>query len=492
MLLNEYLWSGNPRGMHISSAFSSLNVWRYSGAHFGWIKLVVTDTRYVGDAATFLAAGITPIVRVWRPTFGAAPFNAELLGIYQAYINAGVKWFEFYNEPNQLVEWPEGTDVHWRNTDTLIRPMMDNWLLWAEYIISQGAYPGFIPLAETGFDALAAVRWLEAFMDYLAQAHNARFRNIIANGLFAATHPYVINHYYQEAPGQPATARPPEQQRAGEGGWHFEYPYDPISQASEPGITVASGPAWKPHGDPVGLIAMGQLFNEKLAQLFGTGVVPVVGTEGGIWPFPHPGQPSHQPDPRYPPITFESHGEATLAMFEWIATSAPAWFFGVCLWKEDEYYDLVRARAIDRLEQTPPLLKLVPASGAASPYAPVSPDDLPGPGPIHGEPDFHMVILAPGLEPRWFFETAKPYWNTFRPIVTSVTDFMDFFPYSKSLAMTIITPIDQVEAVRSTVTERFPHALLDIIIAEGDLRNVGDLLNARVWTNKRFGDRDPT
>lgn len=489
MLLNEYIWSGNPRGMHSTSAFHSLPIARYSGAHFGWVKMLVTDARYVGDAANFLAAGITPIVRVWRPNFGAKPLDSELLGIYQAYISTGVRWFEFYNEPNQLVEWPEGTDVNWRNMDNIIRPLMDNWLLWAEYIVSQRAYPGFIPLAETGFDALAAVRWLEAFMNYLAQSQNNRFRNIITNGLFAATHPYIINHYYQEVPGQLGVARPPEQQRAGEGGWHFEYPYDPISQASEPGITVANGPAWKPNGDPVGLIAMGQLFNEKLAELFGTGVVPVVGTEGGIWPFPHPGQPAYQPDPRYPPITYDSHGEATLAMFEWCATTAPPWFFGVCLWKEDEYYDLVRARAIDRLEQTTPLTKFVPATGTASPYAPISLDDLPGPGPIDGAPDFHMVILAPNLEPRWFFETARPYWNTFRPIVTSITDFMDFFPYSKSLAMTIITPIDQVEAVRQTVTERFPNALLDIIIAEGDLRNVSDLLNARVWTEKRFGDR---
>jgi hypothetical protein len=472
--------------MHISDAGASIHHDRYVSAHFGWVKLVVADTRFVNDAARFIAEGVTPIVRTWRREFGASPYDRDLRSITVAYLNAGVKWFEFYNEPNQSVEWPPGVQVDWRNTDGVIRPLMDNWMVWAEYIASLGAYPGFIPLSETGYDPLASSRWMDAFLNYLAQNYRDRFRSLLNSGLFAATHPYILNHFYQEVPGFPGTPRPPEQQYAGEGGWHFEYPYDAISQASEPGVSVTSGPPWKPSGDPVGLAAMGQLFNERAATLFGANAVPVVGTEGGIWPFPYPGSAPSQPDPRYPPVTFDSHAEATLAMFEWIAQQAPPWFFGVCLWKEDEYYDRIHAKAIDRLEQTAPILKPVPPTATVGTLGAGA--HPPGPGPVHGEPDFHMVLLAPGLEPRWFFETAQPYWDRFRPIVTTSTDFIGFFTYDKSLAATIIAPPAALDAMKTAILEKYPNVLIDPIVAVGsDLSSVINVFTKRVYLNQRFG-----
>jgi hypothetical protein len=484
MLLTDYQWSGNVRGMHITGAGSSIDHGRYTRAKFGWVKLVVEDARYVSDVAQFLAEGITPIVRLYRRSPGAAPVTNEQLSVCQAYINAGAKWFELFNEPNQNVEWPAGTWVDWRNTDSMIRPLMDNWLLWAEYIVSQRAYPGFIALSESDFDPAAAVRWMEAFLNFLAQTYYDRFSHVLNNGLFVATHPYLLNHFYQEVPGNPLAYRQPQEQQAWGGGWHFEYPYDPISQNSEPGITIYSGPPWKPHGDPVGLLAMGQMFNERAASLFGANAVPVVGTEGGIWPFPHLGQPPIQPDPRYPPITFESHAEATVAVFEWMVNVAPAWFFGLCLWKEDEYYDLIRARAIDLLENSTPLVKAVPGTAVANVIDLTSQR---GPGPVHGEPDFHIVFLASDIEPHWFFDTGQHYWNMFRPIVTRVTDFMDFFPYNKSLAATIIAKADSAEMMKSLIREHYPNVRIDLILAENDLSNVGNVLNERVWTKRRFG-----
>lgn len=482
MRLDQYVWSRNPRGMHTTDAGSSIDHGRYLSAHFGWVKLLVTDTRFVNDAIRFIAEGITPIVRIWRPQFGADPYNRDLRSITVAYINAGVKWYEFYNEPNQPVEWPPGTWVDWRN-DGIVRPMIDNWIIWAEYIASLGAYPAFIPLSESADDSLAAVRWMDTFMNLLSQNYAARFRNLINSGLFCATHPYILNHFYQEVPGAPGTPRPPEQENAREGGWHFEYPYDSISQTSEPGITITSGPPWKPNGDPVGLVAMGQLFNERIASLFGASAVPVVGVEGGIWPFPYPGQ-SMQPDPRYPPITFDSHAEATLAMFEWIAQQAPPWFFGVCLWKEDEYYDKIHARAIDRLAETAPILKNVPATATIGDLG----SHPPGPGPVHGDPDLHMVFLSPALDSRWFFDTAQPYWTTFRPMVVTSTDLIGFLTYDQSLAVTIIAPPDQLDPIKLSILKPYPNVLIDPIVAAGDdFSSVATLLNGRVWANKRFG-----
>ncbi len=483
MRLSDYVWSRNPRGLHVSSIYQTpLEVSRYGQIHAGWAKLMAAGYEYVDDAQVLMSMGITPVVRLYLGRYGAGPFDQNLRSIMDAFIAVGVKWFEFYNEPNLGVEWPEGFDPDWQDVDNVIRPLMDNWLLWAEYTVSRGCYPGFIPLAESDTPRYAAIMWMDAFLNYLAQNHFDRFRNVLANGLYVATHPYTLNHFYQEAPG--GGARPPAAQNAREGGWHFEYPYDPISQAADPGRTIYGGTPQTPYGDPVGLIAMGTMFNERAAQMFGAQAVPVLGTEGGIWPFRGG---SFQQDRRYPPYDENSQAEATVAMFEWIARQAPPWFFGVTLWKEDEYYVPTSAPAIGRLAETPPIFKEVPDTEVMNPNfgGPVQPEDF-GPGPIHGTPDHHMIILGPGLEPRWFFETAQSYWNTFRPIVTAHTELIDYIPNTQSLAVTVITPPDTAEAMRVAIAERYPNVLFDLVLTD-DIESVRFLFNDRVLLNRRFG-----
>jgi hypothetical protein len=152
-----------------------------------------------------------------------------------AFIRAGVKWFEFYNEPNLGVEWPDGFDPHWRDTDRVIRPLMDNWLNFADYVLSYGCYPGFIPLAEADTEQRSSVLWMDAFLNYLAANHFERFGRMLNSGLYVATHPYILNHFYQQVPGGgPLSARPPAQQRAREPGWHFEYPTTPSARPTTP------------------------------------------------------------------------------------------------------------------------------------------------------------------------------------------------------------------------------------------------------------------
>src|SRR5262249_40548875 len=138
-----------------------------------------------------------------------------------------------------------------------------------------------------------------------------------------------------------------------------------------------------PLGDPVGLIAMGTAFNQKAAEMFGIHVLPVVGTEGGIWPFDTP----KQPDPHYPPYTTNSQAEATVAMFDWITQVAPPWHFGLTLWKEDAYYDEIGITpAIRRLTEHLPIFKDVPqmdvVTGNVLPsYQGTSQAPVPGPIP---------------------------------------------------------------------------------------------------------------
>ncbi len=486
MRLDQYEWSRNPRGLHVQRILiTPLDIKRWTTPHFGWVKLIASSDEYVDDSEEFMAQGVTPVLRPYRAKWGAKPIDRALQNQITAYARRGVKWFEFYNEPNLGVEWPDGVDPDWRDTANIIRPLMENWLTFAEFVISLGCYPGFLPLAESGDLKYATVPWMNSFLNYMAANRYDRFRSVLANGAWVSTHPYLYNHFYQEKPGGgPRSARAPEDERAQEPGWHFEYPYDPITQASDPGRTVYGGTAQTPNGDPNGLLAIGRMFNEQAGRLFGSQAVPVLGTEGGIWPFR--GGP-HQQDKRFPPYTETSQAEATVAMFEWITKVSPPWFFGVTLWKEDEYYDGGRAPAIDRLEQIQPLLRTVPAIEVmGSGYTPPGPEVTRGPGPIQGRADFHMIILAPGLDSRRFFETAQSYWNTFRPMVTTDLNLIDLIPPNKSLAVTVIATPDLVPMMTEQIKDKYPNVWFDLITAT-DFDSVRQTFNDRVIANRRFG-----
>ncbi len=485
MRLDEYQWSRNPRGMHVISAFQTpVEFSRYTNAHMGWVKMVAATTDFVDDAVEFIRLGITPIVRIYLGAYGAGPFTRDMQHITDAFINVGVKWFEFYNEPNLGVEWPNGFNPDWRNNDQVIRPLMENWLNFAEYIISRGCYPGFIPLAEADTADRSSVLWMDAFLNYLATHHLIRFQRILNSGMYVATHPYILNHFYQETPGGgPYSARPRGSERAREPGWHFEYPYDPICQQNDPGRTVYGGTRMTPYGDPVGLIAMGRMFNERAAGLFGAVNVPVVGTEGGIFAFR---DQVYQQDTRYPGYDINSHAEATVAMFDWCAQQAPPWFFGVTLWKEDDYFSPGTAPAINRLGEHQTMLKQVPPLEVMG-SAPVRmTPTAPGPGPIRGEAEFHMVLLAQGIDSNWFFDTARAYWNRFRPIFTTRFDLIDLVPTNSSLAVTIIAPTEMVPTMRAAVEGRYPNVWFDLIVAD-DLARVRQVFDDRVTANLRFG-----
>ncbi len=490
MRLDEYIWSRNPRGLHVKRVLiTPLEIDRWSEMQAGWVKLNAAETEYVDDAMEFLSRGITPVLRLYRDRWGAQPMDSRMRDETLAYVQAGVKWFEFYNEPNLPIEWPPGVNIHWQNSEIMI-PLIENWLNWAEFIISVGGYPGFIALAESDAPDAAAVLWYDVWLNYLAERHFERFRWILANGAYCATHPYILNHFYQERPGGgPTSARQPEEQNATEGGWHFEYPYDPICQRSDPGRTVFGGTRLTPRGDPVGLLAMGRMFNERCTQLFGTNAVPVLGTEGGIFPFND--QPSYQQDNRYPRYTHESQAEATVAMFDWIATSAPPWFFGVTLWKEDDYFEPGRAHAVTRLREIPTKYRTVPpipviGGNIPYPYGDQEAAPAPGPAPIHGQADFHMMILAPGLDANWFLEATQAYWEQFRPIVTTVIEMVDYITSDHSLAVTVVAPPEAADALQERIAAPYPNVWFDLVIADSRERLV-DIFNRRAAQRQRFG-----
>lgn len=493
MRLDEYQWSHNPRGMHNTRAYLGLNHARYVQTRLGWLKLVAGADEYVNDVRILIGNGITPIIRLYEPKFGASQVTTDQIRLTTLYSGAGVRWFEFYNEPNIPLEWPDTIQPDYANLSGVIAPLMDHWLQWAEVVIDLGGYPAFPALSETVHLYEDATGWIKAMMNYLATNWYDRFRAVANSGLWCATHPYFYNHFYQEA-GNAKTARPPEAEVGTDGGWHFEYPYDPITQANDPGRSVLDSSAGAPSGDPIGLTGMGQAFMQLFSKLFGGGVVPVIGTEGGITPLPARGTLT-QIDNRFPAITWTSHGEATLACFNWIAAQAPPWMFGLTVWKEDGYWgDTSNSSpsdplaAVARLTTAAPEFKTVPPIGAlAGPGpGPANRTPVPGPGPLHGEPDFHFIVMSQDFDASWLFVAAHDYWDRFSPVLITNTDLIGVVPATKSLAVTALCTPAQANNLAQAILALGPNVYLDLL-APATPDALAATLNARVASSRRFG-----
>ncbi len=503
MNFRDYKWFKNPRGLHNVGVFRPFEIERWIDTHMGWAKFVAGGNEYAPAASGLAANNCMTIIRIFRENMGALKPPDVWYENYKDYVNNGCYWFELYNEPNLEGEWPRaGTGVSvyvdWANVDEVIAPMMDNWIEWAEKVVDLGGYPGFPALSDSADHRHATVFWQDAFLRYLKDKYNTRFRKVIANGLWCATHPYIANHFYQEPPGGPAHVGRPYYQEDWQGpGWHFEYPYDPLQQSHDPGRTVFGGTELTPYGDPNGLIASGQSFQELLSRYFDAGPVPVVGTEGGIWTIPKKGEDPLPIDTRYPPYSHESHAQATMAMWKWIVEKGPPWFWGVTLWNESDYFDIQGLTdATLLMMQEEPLLKEVPSidtgGGVVSetvPELPEEPAATPtptGPGPVSGDPDQHWLVLAPGLQADWFFLAAQRYWQTFRPTVMTDWDLIEQIPGNKSLAITVLARKDTISYLNERVRDTWSNVFYDPVVFDS-LAEMKEELDRRATYQKRFG-----
>ena len=503
MNFQQYKWSKNPRGLHNNPTPAHIYLDRYVSSHMGLAKLVAEGDEYVKFIRPLIDHGVTPIVRIFTGSKGSTPPPDIWDNYIDEYMAQGVLWFEIYNEPNQPVEWSafgQAVDLNYHNVDGVIGPVMDGWLDWADKIIRKGAYPAFPALTETADPNLATIPWLDAEFKYLSQTADTRFRTIVDNGMWFATHPYLFNHWYQEPDGGPSyLARPAANDNANEGGWHFEYPYDPLQQHRDPGRTVFGGTALTPYGDPNGLLNTAVASQQLLAKYFGMGPVPVIGTEGGI-DVPKDNRPLRL-DNRYPAYDLQSHAEGTMAMWDWIVTTGPAWFFGLTLWLEDDYFFgdgtpiPAMQRMIDKIPLSKTVLSIDTSSGRSYPITEENPQAssgggapaaVPGPGPINGSPDYHWMVLAPGLQADWFFSAARKYWQTFRPTVLTDWRLIRDVPASKALAVTVLARTDTIDYLNKRIRDTWPNIYYDAVVYDS-LDQMQAELDRRADALKRFG-----
>lgn len=102
------------------------------------------------------------------------------------------------------------------------------------------------------------------------------------------------------------------------------------------------------------------------------------------------------------------------------------------------------------------------------------------------EPEFHFMVLAPGLQAAWFFTAARRYWQRFRPIVLEDMDLIGVIPADRSIAITTLARTDTAPFLRERVQQDFPHALHDELVRDS-LDEMRALLDSRAEAGLRFG-----
>jgi hypothetical protein len=247
------------------------------------------------------ANNIMPIVRMWADSPNPTTLSAKALATVKRYIQEGItRWIEVNNEPNLPHEWRPG---QWRAGG---RPELvcQNWLRDAHSVIEMGGYPALPALAQCSMDAdCSSIRWYVSAFEWMARDAANSARDVFSNGAWIASHDATLNHCYRDDTGQ----------------WHFDYPYDPICQADKPGRSIMDDDnSLIGHRVPV------QLLKEHLGL-----IVPVISTEGGVF-VPHDGVV--QWDNRYPGYDANGHAERTVAMYRWLESNTPDYYFGMCSW----------------------------------------------------------------------------------------------------------------------------------------------------------------
>lgn len=101
-------------------------------------------------------------------------------------------------------------------------------------------------------------------------------------------------------------------------------------------------------------------------------------------------------------------------------------------------------------------------------------------------PDYHFLLIAPNLEPEWFFRGARRYWERFRPTVIKDGALLALIPVDVTVAVSILTRRDAFETMAVEVARSRPRAFIDALIYE-TVREAAGTLDVRADTNQPFG-----
>ena len=285
-----------------------------------WVKIARGDGGVAFDEL-LLANGIMPIVRLYRPQPNPGTLDENQVRQLKEHVAAGVRYFEFNNEPDLGHEWansalaPNGPEIVARNA---IQDM--------ETILAAGGYPG-IPAVAVG------CRW-----DLVGEICRQGRRDIFREGVWQAVHNYSLNHpldYPYDAgnqQGAPYTQEFYDGVAARQGsvdGWggrSLEQVNRERRDHSNPGATAYADPScWRAY----------ERFDQLIRAQIGRSL-PILGTEDGYIV-------GERFDPRYPATTPDLHLAQTLEACRSLMGSstryerAPDWFFCSAFWLLGNY-----------------------------------------------------------------------------------------------------------------------------------------------------------
>jgi len=284
-----------------------------------WVKLLHDGGLEV--AQLLLENDIMPIVRLYRPepnpgTLG--PREAEFL---ERYLDIGVRYFEFNNEPDLGCEWQGG-----RVPENAIEVVARNAIRDMELILSKGGLPAVPALA-------VGTKW-----DLVGKICELGGRDLFEGGVWQAIHNYALNHpldYPYDAgnqEGQPISME--EYSRLAAEQWDgTAWDNQPLDQINawrmtdkNPGATIEDDPASFRSYEYFDLLARRALGRS----------IPILSTENGC-------AVGERPDRRYPRITPQLHKELHLEMSRIMMgssvrhPSAPDYYFCTAFWLLGNY-----------------------------------------------------------------------------------------------------------------------------------------------------------
>jgi hypothetical protein len=285
-----------------------------------WVKLAQYDGG-LELAETLLKSDIMPIVRLYRFQPNPGNLDEKALRAVKDYVAAGVRYFEFNNEPDMPVEWqgsfmpPDAVEIVARNA-----------IIDMETILAAGGYPAVPALTVGG-------KW-----DLVGEICRQGRRDLFAEPVWQAIHNYGINHpldYPYDAgnqAGAPYTQdfydRLAAERWEGNAwnGWSLERVNAERRGHTNPGATAFDDPScWRAY----------ERYDKLIRDQIGR-PLPILATENGYIV-------DERPDPRYPTTTPQLHAAQTLETCRIMmgASSrfdhAPDYFFCTAFWLLGNY-----------------------------------------------------------------------------------------------------------------------------------------------------------
>ncbi|MBX3011192.1 MAG: hypothetical protein KF832_06780, partial [Caldilineaceae bacterium] len=280
-----------------------------------WVKIYNHDGA-LDFAELLLAEGFMPIVRIYRPTPNPSRLDVKEVVQIDAFLRAGIRYFEFNSEPDRDAEWKGG-----RMPANGLALVVENTIANLEIILERGGMPA-VPAVSNGS------RW-----DLVGKIVAAGRKDLFAGPVWQAIHNYARNRpldYPYDIGNQEGAAytyrfyQTIEEEAWGENAWRgrsLEEVNRLRRDRSNPGATIMD--------DPAGWLAY-EYFDTLNRKHLGHSL-PLLSTECGYLV-------SEDADPRYPATSPDLHMAQTLESCRMMmGTSqrfapAPDYYFCAAFW----------------------------------------------------------------------------------------------------------------------------------------------------------------